>query len=104
MACKARILPAALDELADIVGYLACESPAAAERLLDQWEEALDRLEDVDVEFALSRLGPLARLGYRAFKVGSYIALCYREGNDAVIAHVFHQSRDYASLVLAGRG
>lgn len=103
MACKVRILPTAFDELAGAVGYLACENPDAAEKLLDQWEEAFDRLEDVDVELTLSRFETLARLGYRTFKVGSYIALCYREDGDAVIAHVFHQSRDYASIALAGR-
>lgn len=99
MACEVRILPTALKELDSIVVYLSDVSPAAASRFLDEWDKALERLRSVELEFALCRFEPLAKLGYRLFKVSSYIALYYREGEDAVIAHVFHQSRDYASLV-----
>lgn len=100
MACKVRILPTALDELADAVRHINDESPAAAARLLDQWDQAINRFESADIEYALSRFEPLAKLGYRAFTVGSYIALYYRENEDVVIAHVFHQSRDYTRLVI----
>lgn len=101
MACKARILPTAEQELDDIAGYLAKHSADVGKRFLDAWDRAVDNLEGMDLDYALSRFAPLAELGYRAFAVGAYVVLYRRKGGCIEIAHIFHQSRDYARLVLA---
>ena len=102
MACNVRIQPTAERELDAIVDYLAAFGPNTASAFLDEWERALRQLRDGRVEHRLSRFLPLAKLGYHTVIVNSYIALYYKEGDDVVIAHVFHQSRDYANLVLQG--
>lgn len=100
MASEVRILPSAEEELSEVVGYLAVRSQQAAVRFLAAYEEKLELLASGTVDFALSHLPELARLGYHACRVQSYVLLYYREENAVVIAHVFHSSRNYARLVL----
>ncbi|MGN0262426.1 MAG: type II toxin-antitoxin system RelE/ParE family toxin [Eggerthellaceae bacterium] len=99
MAYSVRFLPSALREFDSIVGYLAMFGPGAVDSFLMAWEGMLDGLKDGRVEHRLSRFETLARLGYRTVLVGGYVVLYYRQSGEAVIAHVFHQSQDYANLV-----
>ena len=101
MAFKVRIQPTAQRELDATVSYLLGFGPNTAAAFLDDWERMLTRLRDGNVEH-LSRFLPLARLGYHSVLVGNYIALYFVEGDVAVIAHLLHQSQDYATLVLQG--
>ena len=103
MACRVRIQPTALRELESIVEYLLGFGPNTASAFLDEWESAVERLQDGSVEHRLSRFEPLARLGYRTVLVKGYVDLYFKEGDDVVIAHLFHQSQDYASIVLGGQ-
>lgn len=102
MACKVRIQPTALGELERTVEYLLGFGSNTASAFLDEWENAIECLRDGSVEHRLSRLESLARLGYRTVLVKGYIALYLKEGDDVVVAHLFHQSQDYASIVLNG--
>lgn len=67
-----------------------------------KWETALEGLRDGIVEHRPSRSGTLSRLGYRTVLARSYIVLYFREGEDAIVSHAFHQSQDYASIALNG--
>lgn len=96
------MLPSAAKELEGTVSYLNAFGPEAAKAFLKSWERLLDELKDGAVAHGLSRFPTLARLGYRTALVGNYVVLYYIEKNDRVIAHVFHQSQDYASIVLHG--
>ncbi|HQE70860.1 MAG TPA: type II toxin-antitoxin system RelE/ParE family toxin [Atopobiaceae bacterium] len=100
MACKVRILPSAERELDEIVSYLAEFGLHTAKRFTDEWRRKLEGLASGTIEYALSHLPELEDLGYRAYRVGSYIALYYRDGSDAVVAHVFHYRRDYARMII----
>lgn len=102
MACKVRIQPTALRELEGIVEYLAGFGPNTARSFLDEWETMLEGLRDGTVEHRLSRFSTLARLGYHTVLMKGYIALYFREEGVVVIAHLFHQSQDYANIVLNG--
>ena len=102
MACIVRIQPTAERELDAIVAYLVGFGPVTAGSFLDSWEEMLESLRDGTVEYRLSRFLPLARLGYPSVLVGGYVALYFKEGNEIVVAHVFHQSQDYARIVIEG--
>ncbi len=102
MTCKVCIQPTAERELEAIVAYLAAFGPATASAFLDDWESMLASLRDGVIEFRLSRFLPLARLGYHSVLVGSYVVLYFKEGESVVIAHVFHQSQDYARIVEHG--
>ncbi len=103
MACEVRIQPTALRELEDIVAYLSVFGSNTAKSFLDAWESALTGLRDGIVERRLSRFDVLARLGYHTILVKGYVALYFQERDTVVVAHLFHQSQDYASIVLNGR-
>ena len=98
MACRVRIQPTARQELDNVVAYLAALGPNTAQAFLDEWVGMLERLQDDTVEYALSRFDALARLGYHTALVKDYVILYFREDDDVVIAHLFHQSQDYTSM------
>lgn len=102
MASKVRIQPSALRELESIVGYLSAFGPATAASFLEDWNGVLEELRDGVVEHRFSRFEVLARLGYRTVLVRGYVVLYFGEGSDAVVAHLFHRSQDYANIVLGG--
>ena len=102
MACDVRIQPTALRELDAIAAYHSAFGAQTAATLHDGWGAMLERLREGAVEYPLSRFDVLAQLGYRAVLVKSYVALYFCEGDSRVIAHVFHQSQDYANIVLRG--
>lgn len=80
----------------------SASGPNTASAFLDEWENVIECLKDGSVEHRLSRFEPLAKLGYHTVLVKGYIALYFKEEEDVVIAHLFHQSQDYASIVLNG--
>lgn len=102
MACRVRIQPTALRELESTVEYLLGFGPNTASTFLAERESTIEHLHDGSVEHRLSRFESLARLGYHTVPVKGYIALYFKEKNDVVIAHLFHQSQDYTSIVLNG--
>ena len=123
MSCEVRILPSAEAELDSIVGYLAGLGAQTARRFTEAYRAKLELIASEVVEFGLSRMPELAALGYRSTLVNSYVLLFYYEDVEglveggagtsggkgsparrAVIAHVFHQSQDYARLVLPQGG
>lgn len=103
MACRVRIQPTALRELENAVEYLLAFGSNTASAFLGEWENVIECLKDGSVEHRLSRFETLARLGYYTVLVKGYIALYFRKGDDIVIAHLFHQSQDYVSIVLNGQ-
>ena len=101
MAYKARILPTAEAELESISAYLLQFGPATAARFLDEYGKQLDLLASGVVDYGFAKVPSLAARGYRACLVNSYVMLYYREDDEIVVAHIFHQSQDYARLVVS---
>lgn len=100
MACSVRILPSAEEEVSEIVAHLKSQSDNAARRFISAYQKKLELLSTGIIDFGLSHLPELARLGYHACRAENYIILYCHDTNGIVIVHVFHQSRDYARLVL----
>ena len=105
MACSVKIQPTALQELESVVSYLLGFGQNTALTFLDAWDKLLEHLGSGVVEHRLSRFETLARLGYhtvlvKGYIVKGYIVLYFKEDDDMVIAHLFHQSQDYANIVL----
>lgn len=99
MALSVRILPEAEREVDEIAAYLAGHGPRTLARFLDKYEEQLELLATGRVDYGLCKLPELARLGYHSCHVNSYIMLYFFEGDEVIVAHVFHHSQDYARLV-----
>ncbi len=99
MAFNKRFLESALEEVDAIVAGLTLRSPKAAKNFLDSLDDQLERLSSGALTYGLCRVGKLARLGYRSALFDKYLFLYYLDGDDLVVAHVFHQRQDYARLV-----
>lgn len=87
-------------ELALVYDYLSMFGATTADKFLDAYEKCIAALEDGTVEFPLSRHPELREAGYRVALVNSYLVLYRATSPDEVhVAHLFHQSQDYAALV-----
>lgn len=101
MAYRRIILNEAQREYRSIVAYLAetLGSEQAALHFIEEFDRQFALVAENPFLHALSRMPELAARGYRSMLVGSYLALHKIDGDAVVIAHVFHQSQDYANLV-----
>ncbi len=101
MAYPRVILASAQFEYESIVEYLAIDlaNPLAAQRFMAEFTRQLDLVCNMPEIRALSHMPELASLGYRAMPVNKYVALYRFDGEKIVIAHIFHQTQDYAHLV-----
>lgn len=101
MAYKKVILKSAQAEYRDIVSYLVevLKSPQAAAHFMNEFDYQLDLIAETPEMFSLSRMPELAARGYRAAHVNNYLMLYKIQGQNVVVAHVFHQSQDYARLI-----
>lgn len=101
MACRKVILAEAQQEFRDIVGYLVgvLQSPRAAQRFMDEFDAQLALVSENPGIYGLSRVPELAVRGYRCASVGSYVMIYKVQTDAVVVAHIFHQSQDYARLV-----
>lgn len=99
MGLSVRIEPEAEREVDEIVAYLASHGPNTVKRFLDTYERQLELLSTGSVDYGISKLAELAELGYHSCHINSYAMLYFIDGDELVIAHVFHQSQEYARLV-----
>ena len=102
MAHEYLILEGAQHDYEGIVRYLAANlaNPSAALQFMDEFDRQIEAVCENPCMHALARMPELAALGYRPFFVNSYVALYTVRENVVVVAHVFHQSQDYARLAL----
>ena len=90
----------ARSELQLITDYLSVFGNITAMSFAREFDRKVEMLRDGIVEFPLARHPKLAAAGYRVIFVKNYLMLYQVTDEGTVcIAHVFHQSQDYASLV-----
>ena len=99
MACRVVVTPTAAEEVRDSFAYLAVLSPQAAKTFSSDYRAVVENIAHEVVEYRLSRIPELAAKGYRTALFNRYVLLYKKRSNTAYIAHVFHQSQDYARLV-----
>lgn len=99
MAYDVKILPTAEIEVEGIVEHLSGFGMQPARRFVEEYRHQLELLSSGVIDYGLCKLPEVAKLGYHARRVNSYIMLYYFEGDAVVVAHVFHQKQDYARLV-----
>ena len=100
MAYSVHFTEEALADQTNIVEYLvkSLSSPTAARHFLRELEEIVFELEQTPSAFPYSREPRLKNLDYQKFLFMNHIALFRVDGNDVYVAHIFHQSQDYAKL------
>lgn len=101
MTYEAVILDEAKREFREIVVYLCevLESPQAAGDFMDEFEHQVKLITENPELYALSALPELTARGYRSEHVKNYVLLFKTAGDLLMIAHIFHQTQDYARLV-----
>ena len=101
MGCRVLVSEEAAGDLEAIVAYLAenLGEPSAALNILDSFDEFTGNVAEFPEMYPIVREPRLARLGYRKAPLSKYIALYRLCGKEVLVAHVFHQSQDYARLV-----
>ena len=84
-----------------IVDYLTnkLKSPSAAENFMATFDYQAHLVQAQPYIHCLSHIEELAERNYHAFRVNRYVALYRVEGDTVFIAHIFHQSQNYAHLV-----
>lgn len=103
MAYEYVILQGAQSDYRAIVEYLidVKKSPQAARGFADEFDRQLDIVRENPLLHGLSRMSELAALGYRPIFVNRYIALYFFRDNLVTVAHIFHQTQDYASIAVS---
>ncbi len=101
MTYRVTITAEAAREYEQIVSYLSdvLKSRQAAKGFADEFAHQLENVREDPEIHALSQMPELATRGYRTLLVNRYVALYKIVGQEVVIAHVFHQSQDYAKLI-----
>lgn len=91
-------LPAAQDDLAEILDYIARDDPRAARRLVDRIDRAIGQLAVSPRAGRGPRDPRLRRLGYRILIVGDHLVLYVVIGRVVQIRRVVHGARRYDFL------
>lgn len=87
-------------ELRLITEYLSVFGRNTAMSFAREFDDKVKSLEEGVIEYPIARHPGLAAAGYRVALAKNYLML-YRVDDAGVVrvAHVFHQSQDYAALV-----
>lgn len=101
MGYRLSIAREAQREYRDIVSYLVnvVKSPQAARHFMTEFDAKVENVRNHPEAFSLCHLSELAARGYWSASVMRYTFLYTVRGDDVTIAHIFHQSQDYARLV-----
>jgi len=103
MAYRVEVSESANRDLDAILTYIIEElaNPKAASDLADDLDEKYSKLEDHPLMFELSRNERLARMGYRRFVVGNYLALYQVDEKECVvtISRIFYGKQDYEKYI-----
>ena len=88
-------------EYLSIVSYLegALGSPQAAQSFKKEFKAQMMQLRDMPELFSVSAMPELKAKGYQIVHINNYLAVYKLKGDTAYVAHVFHQSQNYARYV-----
>ncbi len=97
-----RYLPAAVQDLLDILDYIARDNPDAARALVDRVERAIGRLARFPRSGRAPRDARLRLRGYRLLVVGDYLIFYVVIRRTVQIRRVIHGARQYDFLLEDG--
>lgn len=94
-----RIIRSAQRDLTEIAAYLRCDTPAAADRVVDDLLTGIDRLGVFPESGPVPRDPRLARLGFRYLARGRYLVFYKITRAQVRIYRVVHERRAYERLL-----
>ncbi|AGL02437.1 type II toxin-antitoxin system RelE/ParE family toxin [Desulfoscipio gibsoniae] len=94
------ITEAAVQDLAEIIDYIANDNSAAALKLVDKIEQNILQLEDFPLIGAIPKNRRLTRQGYRILIVDNYLVFYVLLNNETIeIRRIISGKRDYKFLL-----
>lgn len=93
------LLPAAYSDLDEIFDYIMAENPQAAERILENIMQSLQRLESYPHSGAPLFDRSLKKYDFRMVIVEPYIAFYRFIGDKVVVYRIFNGARHYSHLL-----
>ena len=97
-----RYLPAAEQDLLDILEYIGRDNPDAALYFVDRVDQAIGRLALFPKSGRQPRDARLRRLGYRVLVVDDYLVFYVLTGRTVQVRRVIHGARRYEFLLPDG--
>lgn len=98
-ATKVTLLPAAEDDLTEIIDYVIKDKPSAALELLERFQKNFDLLKENPLLGKVAQEKHLAQLGYRYLIVVNYLIFYVNEGSVVEIHRILHSARDYGRIL-----
>ena len=92
-------LKEALDDLEEIVAYIARDNPAAAWRMHDKIVQYAEDLSFFPEMGHLPRYAKMRKAGYRMLIVKPYILFYKKTGDNIFIYHVIHGKRNWKRIL-----
>ena len=96
---KVRMLPAAADDLEDVIAYLNTLSPQAAAAYYDAIVAQIGKLRELPERFPLARDEQLRIKGYRIMPVKSYLVFYVVREKTVLIKGIMYKKRNYTSVL-----
>jgi toxin ParE1/3/4 len=94
-----RYLPAAEQDLLDILDYIGRDDPDAAPRFVDRVDRAIGRLALLPMAGRQPRDARLRRLGYRVLILDDYLIFYVITSRTVQVRRVIHGARRYEFLL-----
>lgn len=93
------LLPAAYSDLDEIFDYITAENPQAADRMLENIMQSLQRLESYPQSGAPLLERSLKKYTFRTVVIDPYIAFYRFIENKVIIYRILHGARKYSLLL-----
>ena len=102
MVYNVEVTDYALDQLDNILNYIInqLDNPDAASAVVDDFDEAIKKLERTAGSLKLCEESELAQHGYRRYHLARhrYILLYRIDGKNVFIDRIYHELQDYQNL------
>lgn len=97
--CEVRYLPAAQQDLIDILNYIKQDNPTAAFKLIHKIDESISALEELPNMGVIPKDLRLKSLNYRMLIIENYLVFYVIKDSIIEIRRIIHGKRRYSFLL-----
>lgn len=94
--CEVRYLPAAQQDLIDILNYIKHDNPSAALKLVEEIDEVISKLENFPYLGVVPKDLRLKSLNYRMLIIDNYLVFYVVKDQVIEIRRIIHGKRKYS--------
>lgn len=97
--CEVHYLPAAQQDLIDILNYIKHDNPTAALKLIHEIDEVISKLEDFPNMGVTPKDLRLKSLNYKMLVIDNYLVFYAIKGSIIEIRRIVHGKRKYSFIL-----